>query len=59
MHNETLITCLTNRDMLDYYYSLTGRVSEEAEIVLTQVHKIKSLVKCEEFASHSQVNVFF
>jgi hypothetical protein len=55
MHNETLITCLINRDLLDYYNSLTGHVSEEADIVLTQIHQIKSLVRHEEFASHSQV----
>jgi len=55
MHNEDLITCLTKREMLDYYNSLTGCVSEEAESVLTQVHKIKSLVRCEEIPSHAQV----
>lgn len=55
MHNETLITCLINRELLDFYNSLTGHVSEEADIVLTQIHQIKSLVRHEEIASHSQV----
>ncbi|GBC03389.1 hypothetical protein RclHR1_00510020 [Rhizophagus clarus] len=54
MHNETLIPCLINRDLLDYYNSLIGHVSEEADIVLSQIHQIKSLIRHEEIASHSQ-----
>ncbi|CAG8493630.1 20308_t:CDS:10 [Rhizophagus irregularis] len=57
MHNETLITCLINRELLDYYNSLTGHVTEEADIVLTQIHQIRSLVRHEEIASHTQ-NVY-
>ncbi|CAG8674660.1 1137_t:CDS:10, partial [Funneliformis mosseae] len=50
MHNEALISCLINREMLDYYNSLTSRVSEEVETILSQIHRIKSQ-GCE---SHAQ-----
>ncbi|RGB34319.1 hypothetical protein C1646_702294 [Rhizophagus diaphanus] len=56
MHNETLITCLINRELLDYN-SLTGHVYEEADIVSTQINQIKSLVRHEEITSHTQ-NVY-